>query len=186
MWTRILGLKIQILTLAYHAMFVMDKFTTFHYYFIGYFIVWLMVNLVQIVKNQPRLGHYEVQNLSTQLIRIEFFVTFLSGLAYMAFPHFLTTLFSPKPDLIHVYIIQLVGGSTLGGIWLSWYSTSFCIKRDIKSVLLSRVYTTIIIFAVITQSHFMLGYPKLENMWLFFTWFLPFVLAIVGLIMINA
>ncbi|GAB1604490.1 uncharacterized protein LOC115222545 [Argonauta hians] len=187
LWSRILGLSIQILTLVYHAVFIIDKFNTFFLYFVvGNFLLWLMANFIQIIRKQPKLGHYEPETLLTWVIRSEFFVTFLVGLAYMAFPDFLTSLFVPKRDLIHVYITQLVGGSTLGGIWLSWYSTSFFLERDIKAVLISRISTAVLIFAVIAHSHISLGYPKLENMWLFFTWFIPFILASVGLIMIGA
>lgn len=186
LWSRSLGLLFQILTMLNHLIYVGNKFTDFFAYFIlGSTVLWLLANTLQILRKYPKLGHYEQGGALTWVFRLDFFITFLAGLAFMAFPQVFTWLFAKESNYIHRYITQLLGGSMLGNVWMSWYGTSFYLERDKKAIFLSRILTTMLIMAVLLYGNIMEGYPKVEHMWMLFMWYTPLLLGVAGLLVIQ-
>lgn len=186
LWSRSLGLLFQVLTMLYHFLYIGEKFTIFFAYFImGSTVLWLLANTFQILRKYPKLGHYEHGGALAWVLRFDFFITFLTGLAYMAFPQVFTMFTVKESNYIHRYVTQLLGGSMLGTVWVSWYGTSFYLERDQKAIFFSRILTTMLIMAVLLYGNVMEDYPKVEHMWMLFTWYVPLLLGVAGLLVLQ-
>ncbi|XP_060066536.1 uncharacterized protein LOC132546801 [Ylistrum balloti] len=131
LWSRTLGL-FPLLMVMLHGHFTYTKtFTDRNMWFFILCVGCIMVtNIVQLVRTRPSVGRREMKGPVSVILRLDFLLLFIIGLATMAFPKVTIGSFIHDPKNFQVHQERVSGAIAFGHIFLAWFAPSFRENED--------------------------------------------------------
>ncbi|XP_069135086.1 uncharacterized protein [Argopecten irradians] len=185
LWTRSLGLFPMLMVMLYGHFTYAKTFTDRHMWFFILFVGCTFVsNVAQLLRTKPSVGRREQKGPVSVVLRLEFLLMFILGLASMAFPKQCLTSIIADPKNFQLHLERLFGAISFSQIFLAWFALSFRDNEDRRRYFCMKLTCTLLGLGCVACA-FYDGTLNAERLRVFLLWAIPSVLPAVGLYLLS-
>lgn len=182
LWSRLISSLLLLTFLVYSYFQNTKRFTdkTLYFDMLAYALM-LLTSVYQFWRGEYRVGGREQKGNINTLLRIIFFIMFMSGLLDMTFPSWVLPFKKLEP--MESLTVRCVGAVIFGSSFVPFYAPSFRYDEDRSAFFLSGVVGMVFVFIALNIAYFVDGLFDSRQTLFMHAGFLPVFLLMLGLYM---